>query len=79
MKVSLKLMACAAFLLMVPALAGLTLVNAEQDTPKPTQVEIDLIGGSSVRGVIVKETGQEIFVDIGPTIVALPKIGRAHV
>ena len=37
------------------------------------QMEIDLIGGASVKGVIVKETGTEIFVDIGPTIVTLPK------
>ncbi len=36
-------------------------------------MEIDLIGGASVKGVIVKETGTEIFVDIGPTIVTLPK------
>ncbi len=38
-----------------------------------SRMEIDLIGGASVKGVIVKETGTEIFVDIGPTIVTLPK------
>ena len=36
------------------------------------QVVIDLIGGASVKGVIVKETEREVFVDVGPTIVALP-------
>lgn len=36
------------------------------------QVVIDLIGGASVKGVVVKETEREVFVDVGPTIVALP-------
>ncbi|MDA9264702.1 trypsin-like peptidase domain-containing protein [Planctomycetota bacterium] len=54
--------------------------SSEQDL-KSQQVEVKLVGGALVRGRIVKETGQQVFIDIGPTIVSLPKnsIGSMNV
>ncbi len=46
------------------------------DTPEnlsgPERVVIDLVGGNSVTGTVIKEDDQKIFVDIGPTIIQLP-------
>ena len=50
----------------VAALAVLALSARAQD-------EVELGQGRLVRGAIVKETGEQVFVDVGPTIVALPR------
>ena len=46
------------------------------DTPEnlsgPEREVIDLVGGNSVTGTVIKEDDQKIFVDIGPTIIQLP-------
>ena len=50
----------------IPLLAALTLFLSDLD-------EVHLSGGAVVRGTVVKETESEVFVDIGHTILALPR------
>lgn len=58
----------------MPSLAVLLLCALLQDpAPHATGDEVRLSEGGSVRGTIVKETREQVFVDIGPTIVALPR------
>ncbi len=54
-----------------PLAAGM---NATDDKVEvvSTQERIELIGGGSVTGTVLKEDADRLFIDIGPTIVQLP-------
>jgi serine protease Do len=53
----------------MPSIAALALSLLAQEAPD----EIDLGAGRLLAGTIVKETAEQLFVDVGPTIVALPR------
>ncbi|MEC9476335.1 MAG: S1C family serine protease [Planctomycetota bacterium] len=54
----------------------LPLAGQTADPPQPEEIssrmQIELIGGGVVIGTVIKEGTDRLFVDIGPTIVALP-------
>lgn len=52
---------------------ALTLALLAPFSAQETRDELDLGAGRLLRGTIVKETAGELFVDLGPTIVTLPR------
>ena len=63
-------------LLVLAMVPGLTLAVPSPQDPEPTLDLILLGGGRSIRGELVKETEEEVFIDLGYTILAVP---RKHV
>lgn len=63
--------------LLAPALGalllGLTLAPAAAGAPSAAPDRLVLGAGREVSGTIVKETASEVFIDIGPTILSVPR------
>jgi serine protease Do len=56
-----------------PLLAALALLSSETSTLPPARATIDVGGGCVLVGDLVKETADEVFVDLGYTILAVPR------
>jgi serine protease Do len=66
-----RLILASAVAFSAPLAAGMNAIDDRVEAVS-TQERIELIGGGSVTGIVIKEDADRLFIDIGPTIVQLP-------